>query len=85
MNSSDFIEFGVGISLGGVMAREIGNSFANGIDAHTSMNVLTVPQTRAEIQNLLDKLDVRLANGEISEELYKNLVNKWQARLANLP
>jgi membrane protease subunit (stomatin/prohibitin family) len=39
------------------------------------------PQTREEINALLDNLDVRLANGEISEAAYERLVAKWKARL----
>jgi uncharacterized membrane protein len=42
------------------------------------------PQTKAEIQALLDSLDMRLANGEISEAAYNRLVEKWQARLQAL-
>jgi membrane protease subunit (stomatin/prohibitin family) len=42
------------------------------------------PQTKAEIQALLDSLDMRLANGELSEAAYNRLVEKWQARLQAL-
>lgn len=82
MDTSDFVEFGAGLAFGGIMTRTIGGALASGIDAQTSMRALTVPQTRAEIQLLLDKLDVRLANGEISEAIYKTLTEKWEKRLA---
>ncbi len=39
------------------------------------------PQTPAEIQAFLDNLDVRLANGELSESTYDKLYAKWEARL----
>jgi membrane protease subunit (stomatin/prohibitin family) len=39
------------------------------------------PQTREEIQTFIDNLDVRLANGEISEKTYQQLLAKWQKRL----
>lgn len=81
MDTSDFIKFGAGLALGGMMSRAIGNAFTNAMDARTSMNVLTVPQTRADIQHLLDRIDVRLANGEISEEVYKTVKEKWEKRL----
>ena len=42
------------------------------------------PQTREEIQALLDNLDMRFANGEISEATYERLVAKWQAKLDEL-
>lgn len=81
MDTSDWLELGAGFGMGMAMSRAIGNSFANPIDAHTSTNLLTVPQTRQEIQVLLDKLDMRLANGEISEATYLQVTAKWQARL----
>lgn len=90
MNTSDFLKLGVGFALGGMMSRSIASAFSNAassnaIDTRASMNALTVPQTRREIQALLDKLDVRLANGEISETIYKTLADKWDKRLRDLP
>lgn len=42
------------------------------------------PQTKAEVQALLDNLDMKLANGEISEAIYNKLSEKWQQRLHEL-
>lgn len=39
------------------------------------------PQTKEEIQALLDNLDMQLASGKISETAYSTLVAKWQKRL----
>ncbi len=39
------------------------------------------PKTPEEIEAIIDNLDMRFANGEISEEMYTRLVAKWQARL----
>ncbi len=39
------------------------------------------PQTPEEIQAMIDSLDMRFANGEISEDTYSKLVAKWQAKL----
>jgi membrane protease subunit (stomatin/prohibitin family) len=39
------------------------------------------PQTKAEVQALIDQLDSRFARGEISETAYNRLVEKWQKRL----
>lgn len=39
------------------------------------------PTTRAEVQALLDQLDMKLASGELTEATYNRLVEKWQARL----
>jgi uncharacterized membrane protein len=40
--------------------------------------------TREKIEEMLDKLDERFANGEISEQTYLMLRDKWQKRLAAL-
>lgn len=42
------------------------------------------PQTKEEIQAFLDSLDIKLANGQISEETYKALYAKWQERLKSM-
>jgi len=42
------------------------------------------PQSRDEIQAMLDNLDMKLAMGEISEDIYNKLSAKWQERLHSL-
>jgi hypothetical protein len=42
------------------------------------------PQTPAEIQAFIDGLDMKLMNGEISEQIYNRLLEKWQKRLDEL-
>jgi hypothetical protein len=42
------------------------------------------PQTKEEIQALIDNLDMKLASGEISEAVYNRLVAKWQERLDSM-
>ncbi len=42
------------------------------------------PKTKAEVQAMLDSLDMKLANGEISETVYNRLVEKWQQRLSEM-
>lgn len=42
------------------------------------------PQTREEIQALIDGLDMKLANGEITEAVYTRLVSKWEERLKSM-
>jgi membrane protease subunit (stomatin/prohibitin family) len=49
-------------------------------DAAPSAN----PQTKAEIQAFLDSLDMKLANGQITEKVYKQLYTKWEERLKNM-
>jgi hypothetical protein len=40
-----------------------------------------VPNTKEGIQAAIDALEMRFMNGEISEDSYKTLVAKWQAKL----
>jgi membrane protease subunit (stomatin/prohibitin family) len=42
------------------------------------------PTTPAEVQALLDTLDMRLANGEISESTYDKLYARWETRLKEM-
>ena len=42
------------------------------------------PQTRSEIEAMIDSLDLRFANGEITEAIYNRLTEKWQAKLDEL-
>ncbi|MBV8694186.1 MAG: SPFH domain-containing protein [Chloroflexi bacterium] len=43
------------------------------------------PMTREKIESILDKLDERFANGEISEQTYLQMHDKWQKKLNQLP
>jgi len=42
------------------------------------------PQTKEQIQAMLDNLDARFSKGEISEDVYKQLSAKWQEKLKAL-
>ncbi|MCU0474545.1 MAG: SPFH domain-containing protein [Anaerolineae bacterium] len=42
------------------------------------------PQTREEVQALIDSLDAKLATGELSEATYQRLVAKWEERLKGM-
>jgi membrane protease subunit (stomatin/prohibitin family) len=44
----------------------------------------SAPQTKEEIEAMIDSLDVKLMNGEITEATYQRLLEKWQARLKEL-
>ncbi|MBL8116300.1 MAG: SPFH domain-containing protein [Anaerolineae bacterium] len=52
--------------------------------APASAPVSDNPQTKEEIQALLDNLDMKLAKGEISEAIYTRLTEKWQNKLDSL-
>ncbi|MEO0561372.1 MAG: SPFH domain-containing protein [Chloroflexota bacterium] len=44
----------------------------------------SAPQTLAEVQQILDDLDMKLMNGEISETIYTKMYQKWEARMADM-
>lgn len=54
------------------------------VPSSQSASAPPTPQTKAEIQALIDALDVRFANGEISEAAYNRLIEKWNQRLQEL-
>ncbi len=60
-----------------MMQNQQGNRPAEQAAAPVSDN----PQTKEEVQALLDNLDMKLAKGELSEAVYNRLVEKWQKRL----
>ncbi len=76
---------GMGAGLGGMIAQAMASAQQPQQPAQPSQPAAPAnPTTRAEIQALLDNLDMRLANGEISEALYEKLTAKWQKRLEEL-
>ncbi|MBK8134336.1 MAG: SPFH domain-containing protein [Anaerolineae bacterium] len=42
------------------------------------------PQTKEEVQALIDQLDVKLMSGEITEAVYNRLLAKWEDRLKGM-
>ena len=54
------------------------------IKSKVSYNDEGFDEQKNDIIEILDKLDIRLANGEISEEIYKKLTKKWNEKLENL-
>ncbi len=77
---------GAGIGMGAGMAGMITQAMAGAQQQPQQPQQTTpaVPTTKAEIQAMLDNLDMRLANGEISESLYEKLTAKWQKRLEEM-
>ncbi len=64
-----------------MMKRQGGGAEA---EAPAGSAVPSNPQTKEEIQALIDNLDMKLASGEISEAVYNRLVAKWQERLDSM-
>jgi membrane protease subunit (stomatin/prohibitin family) len=74
------VGMGAGFGLGQMMVSGMGQQQAQQQQSQ-SQEVPASPKTREEVQMMLDSLDMRLANGEITEKAYERLVDKWQKRL----
>jgi membrane protease subunit (stomatin/prohibitin family) len=71
------VGLGAGIGMGAAMGQMLSQSMQQPQQAQPSGS----PQTPAQIQATLDNLDTRLASGEITEETYQRLYEKWDKRL----
>ena len=84
---------GAGMGMGAAMAQMMSQSMQQPAQqaapaaptAPAAPAAPASPQTPAEIQGLLDSLDMKLAMGEISEPIYNKLYAKWEARLKGTP
>jgi membrane protease subunit (stomatin/prohibitin family) len=78
------VGIGAGLGLGQVMAGMMAQQQQQQQPPQGSEQAgagAAAPKTREDIVALLDSLDVRLAKGEISEDAYNKLTEKWQKRL----
>ena len=82
------VGLGAGIGMGAGMAGAISQAMQQAMQPQQGTPSAAAapanPQTPAEIQALLDNLDLRLANGEISESVYNRLYEKWEQRLKEM-
>lgn len=80
------VGLGAGMGLGGGMGAIIAQAVAGAAQPRPAASAAAPanPTTAAEVQALLDNLDMRLANGEISEATYNTLSAKWQKRLEEM-
>jgi membrane protease subunit (stomatin/prohibitin family) len=81
------VGLGAGVGMGAAMAQMMTQSMqqpAQQPAAQPTPAAPATPQTAAEIQATLDNLDMRLAAGEISEDIYTKLYTKWETRLKEL-
>ena len=82
------VGLGAGLGVGAAMAQMVTQSMqqpaAQQPPVQAPSAVPATPTSAAEIQTTLDNLDMRLAAGEIGEEIYKKLYDKWEARLQGL-
>jgi membrane protease subunit (stomatin/prohibitin family) len=67
-----------------MMAKEQGGQPTQGGTGGGTPAAPAQPQTKQEIQALLDNLDMKLASGEINQDIYTKMTQKWEARLKEL-
>ena len=81
---------GMGVGMAGVMAQAMQQATAPKqapaapAEAAPAGGRSANRQTPAEVQALLDQLETRLANGEVSESTYNKLYAKWEQKLKDL-
>lgn len=79
---------GAGLGMGAMMAGALGDALHNPASSNVNQggggSSTATPQTKQDVQALLDNLDMRFANGQISEETYKSMTAKWQERLKSM-
>jgi membrane protease subunit (stomatin/prohibitin family) len=77
------VGLGAGMGMGAAMAQMMTQSMQQPAQQQTptAPAAPASPQTPAEIQAMLDNLDMKLASGEISEAVYNKLYAKWEERL----
>ncbi len=84
---------GVGLGAGAGMGMAMAQMMAQAMQpqqqqqaapAASAAAAPATPQTAADVKAMLDNLDMRLAAGEISEDIYSKLYAKWEAKLKEL-
>jgi membrane protease subunit (stomatin/prohibitin family) len=80
------VGLGAGVGMGAAMAQMLTQSMQQPAQkpAAAAPAASAAPKTVEEVRAALDNLDMRLAAGEISEDTYKKLYAKWEARLKEL-
>lgn len=81
------VGLGAGVGMGAAMAQMMSQSMQQPSQqqgAQSAAGQGSAPQTAKEVNQMLDNLDGRLMNGEISEDLYNKLRTKWESRLEEL-
>jgi membrane protease subunit (stomatin/prohibitin family) len=78
------VGLGAGVGMGAAMAQMMSQSMQQPAGQQRESTAPSTPSTAQEVQNMLDNLDARLMNGEISEDLYNKLRSKWEKRLDEL-
>ncbi|HZS92755.1 MAG TPA: SPFH domain-containing protein [Chloroflexota bacterium] len=93
--ASEGVGLGAGIGLGASVAGMLGQALQHNQPAQEAAPPPATPPTepaaaaggpltRAQIQEAIDALDLRFSKGEISEDTYNRMIQRWEARLKEL-
>ena len=93
--AAEGLGLGAGVGLGASLAGTIAQAMQQGQQAAPPAPPPTAPTTaaaateggaltRAQIQQAIEMLDLRFSRGEIGEETYTRMVQRWEARLKEL-
>jgi hypothetical protein len=92
--AAEGLGLGAGVGLGAGLAGTIAQTLQQGQQAPPASPSTAPPPlpaateggalTRAQIQQAIEILDLRFSKGEISEETYNHMVQRWEARLKEL-
>jgi membrane protease subunit (stomatin/prohibitin family) len=80
------VGLGAGAAMGMSMAQMMGQAMQQQPQQQQQPQAAApaTPQTAADVQAMLDNLDMRLAAGEISESVYEKLYSKWEQKLKEM-
>ncbi len=78
------VGLGAGAGMGMAMAQMMGQAIQQPQQAAPQAAAPVTPQTAEQIQATLDNLDMRLAAGELTEDLYNKLYTKWETKLKGM-
>jgi len=82
------VGLGAGIGLGAGLAGLAGQAFQQGQQSQPGQSTQAMsaggPLTRQQIQEAIDGLDLRFSKGEIGEDNYNRLMQKWETKLKEL-
>jgi membrane protease subunit (stomatin/prohibitin family) len=73
---------GAGVGIGQAMANAMSSGMQKPTPQNAEPSAAAAPATKASIQNALTNLDIRLANGDISEATYNRLRENLEKALA---
>jgi membrane protease subunit (stomatin/prohibitin family) len=78
------VGLGAGAGMGMAMAQMMGQAMQQPQQGAPQEATPPTPQTVEQVEAMLDNLDMRLAAGELTEDLYNKLYAKWEAKLKEL-